>query len=607
MSVLKNMSTRIPVVNDNIAIVRVEERCNDCGQCRFTCENVSVVGRMYDMESTCDVPVCVHCGQCTSACPTGALRERYDYLKVRKAIKDPDKVVIFHTAPSVRSGLGEPFGNEPGTFVEGKMVAAIRALGADYVQDTNFSADLTIMEEGSELVDRIVNSSAPLPQFTSCCPAWVKFVETFYPEYIPNISSAKSPTGMQGATIKTYYAKHKGLDPSKIVTVAVMPCTAKKFEVDRDEMANPENPELRDNDYSITTRELAKWIKEEGIDFNSLKDSKFDEMMGEAAGAGVIFGNTGGVMEAAARSAYFLVTGKEPPEALLKYEAVRGLEGIKTAIADIDGTKVGLGVVHGLDKAKKFMEELKQGKHKDIHFVEVMCCRGGCISGGGQPKTKIPSTDEIRKARIKALYDRDATVVLRCSHNNSEVKALYDDFYEKPLSHKAHDLLHTHYEDRSNDLGAKGAVDIERPKRRLPLVICDVLMFISLIILIWPPSAVHGLFGGSRMFYTDFHAFMGFTLAFLLVVHILFNFREIVAVRNVGYFPPVVRVQYMVMYGLLITMGTSIITGAMWYNDLAAGIGFLGDLHLYSSIAAFVLAAVHVIFHIRKFVTLTQK
>ena len=609
MSVHKNRDIRIPIDKDNPSIIRIEELCNDCGHCRLACENASAVGRMYDLESADDVPVCMNCGQCSSICPTNAIRERYEYQAVRKAIKDPDKIVILHTAPSIRAGLGEEFGNEPGTFVEGKMVAAIRALNVDYVLDTNFSADLTIMEEGSELVDRIVNQSAPLPQFTSCCPAWVKFVETFYPEFIPNISTAKSPTGMQGATIKTYFAKHKDIDPAKIVSVAVMPCTAKKFEIRREEMCHtgdePNSPELRDNDYVLTTRELAKWLKEEGVDFNALEDSKFDEMMSEAAGAGVIFGNTGGVMEAAARSAYFLVTGKQPPDALLSYEPIRGLEGIKTATADLDGTKVKLAVIHGLDNAKRFMDELRKGIHKDVHFAEVMCCHGGCISGGGQPKTEIPTTREIRKARIKALYDRDATIELRCSHNNAEIATLYKDFYEKPLSEKSHHLLHTTYQDRSDDLGARGAVDLV-PKRRSSLVICDILMFICLLILIWPPAALANMFSGDRMVFHNFHVFMGFALTFFLLVHIIINFREIVSIGNISNYPTPVILRYVVMYAVLITMATSIITGIMWFTNFAPRPVFVGDLHAYSSWAAFLLTGVHVILHLSKFVSLRR-
>ena len=612
MSVHKNKDIRIPIDRNNPAIMRIEELCNECGHCRIMCENTSTVGRMYDLESTGDVPICVHCGQCSTVCPTNAIRERYDYVEIRKAITDPNKVVIFHTAPSIRAGLGEEFGNRPGTFVEGKMVSAIRALNVDYVLDTNFAADLTIMEEGSELVDRIVNKSAPLPQFTSCCPAWVKFVETFYPEFIPNISSAKSPTGMQGATIKTYFANKKGIDPKNIVCVALMPCTAKKFEVKREEMKNAgdgtDSPDLRNNDFSITTRELAKWLKEEGIDndaFNELPDGKYDKMMGEAAGAGVIFGNTGGVMEAAARSAYYLVTGKEPPEALFNYEAVRGLQGIKTATADIDGTLVRLAVVHGLDKAKQFMDDLRRKKYT-VDFVEVMCCRGGCISGGGQPKTEIPTTENIRKARTQALYDRDATVELRCSHNNKEIADLYKDFYEKPLSHKAHDLLHTSYTDRSQDLGDRGLVDL-KPKRRFPLVVCDVLMFVCLFILIWPPAALYELLYSDRMFFHNFHVIVGFILAFLLLLHIVFNFRAVLEIKRIRNFPAFVKAQYVVMYALLITMTASIVSGIAWFANFAPRPGFVGDLHAYSSWAAFLLSGIHIALHIHKFVELSKE
>ena len=297
---------RIPIDDKNPAIVRDEELCIKCGACRRVCEREIAVGRLYDLESAGDRPICIHCGQCANVCPTGSITERYEYPKVKEAILDPNKIVIFTTSPSVRVGLGEEFGLDPGTFVEGKMVASLRVLGADYVLDTNFAADLTIMEEASELVDRIVNKTKPLPQFTSCCPSWVKFVETFYPDLLPHISTVKSPIGMQGPTIKTYFAKQRGIDPAKIVNVAVTPCSAKKFEIRREEMnaAGMElgTPGMRDMDYVITTRELAAWLREAHIDFCNLEDSAYDQLMGTASGSGVIFGNTGGVMEAAART-----------------------------------------------------------------------------------------------------------------------------------------------------------------------------------------------------------------------------------------------------------------------------------------------------------------
>ena len=287
-----------------------------------------------------------------------------------------------------------------GSLVQGKMVALLRALGVDYVLDTNFAADLTIMEEASELVERITTGNKPLPQFTSCCPAWVKFAETYYPEMLPHISSAKSPIGMQGPTIKTYFAKKMGIDPAKIVNVALTPCTAKKFEIRRDEMRDAGKylgiDDMRDMDYVITTRELARWAKEENIDFSSLEDSNYDQLMGEASGAGVIFGNTGGVMEAAVRTAYYLITGERPPQNLYQLEAVRGYDGLREASLEIAGITVNLAIVHGTANARKMIDRVKQGG-KPYHFIEVMTCPGGCIGGGGQPKNFDLDADEIRK------------------------------------------------------------------------------------------------------------------------------------------------------------------------------------------------------------------
>lgn len=452
---------RIPIEKDNPAIERDENLCIRCGQCRQVCEREIGVGRLYDLISTKDTAICIHCGQCANVCPVDSITEVYEYPKVREAIRDEGKIVIFSTSPSVRVGLGEAFGMEPGSFVEGKMVAALKALGADYVLDTNFSADLTIMEEASELVERVVNKEKPLPQFTSCCPAWVKFTETFYPELLPHISSAKSPIGMQGPTIKTYFAKQQNIDPAKIVNVAVTPCTAKKFEIRRSEMnisAKYNDAEhMRDMDYVITTRELARWLKEEGIDFLELEDSKYDSLMGPASGAGVIFGNTGGVMEAAARTAHYLITGENPPQDYLNLQPVRGMEGVREATVQIGAVPLNLAVIHGTENARQFIENMKAGD-TEYDFVEVMTCKGGCIGGGGQPKTEIPVTDQVRKARIDSLYNRDSSMVIRFSHENPEIQKVYNTFYEKPLSKKAEQMLHTTYRSRREDLGPEGMV-----------------------------------------------------------------------------------------------------------------------------------------------------
>ena len=446
------LDVRVPIDEDNVAIVRHEEKCIKCGMCKTVCEEYIGVHGTYTLEETGGKGICIHCGQCTQVCPVDSLTERYEYQDIREAIADPEKIVIVSTSPSVRVGLGEEFGMPAGSFVEGKMIALLRKLGVDYVLDTNFAADLTIVEEGSELIERITKGRGPLPQFTSCCPAWVKFAEIYYPEILPNISSAKSPIGMQGPTIKTYFAKKKGIDPTKIVNVALTPCTAKKFEIRREEMSDAADylqiEGLRDMDAVITTRELAKMAREAGIDFASLEDSSYDEYMGEGSGAGVIFGNTGGVMEAALRTAYELITGKEAPAPLLDLQPVRGYEGIREASLDVDGLTVNVAVVYGTANVRKMIERVKAGE-KQYHFIEVMTCPGGCIGGGGQPKTMLPIADDARKARIASLYKRDGSMKVRKSHENEQIKKLYEEFYGQPLSELAEKMLHTMYKDRS--------------------------------------------------------------------------------------------------------------------------------------------------------------
>lgn len=449
-------SIRVPIEADNPAIRRIENLCIKCGQCRDICRDyISVLG-YYDLSKTNDTAVCIHCGQCANICPVSSITETPEMDAVIAAAKDPDKVLIVSTSPSVRVSLGEAFGMQRGSFVEGKMIALLRKLGADYVLDTNFAADMTIVEEASELVERLTTHNKPLPQFTSCCPAWVKFAEIYYPELLPNISSAKSPIGMQGPTIKTYFAKKMGIDPKKIVNVALTPCTAKKFEIRRGEMNASARyldlPGLRDMDHVITTRELADWAKKADIDFSTLEDSKFDKLMGEASGAGVIFGNTGGVMEAAVRTAYEFVTHEPAPKELYTLEPVRGMQEIREAAVEIGTLRLQLAVIYGTSNVRRFLSMAKEsGKHYD--FIEVMTCPGGCIGGGGQPKADVEERRTMVDSRIESLYKRDAQMKLRKSHENPELKHLYEEFYRKPLSPIAEEMLHTSYTDRSGLLG----------------------------------------------------------------------------------------------------------------------------------------------------------
>lgn len=465
----KHLSTdiRVAIEKDNPSICRHEELCIKCGLCKNICTDYIGVNGHYSLENTNDIAVCINCGQCANVCPVSSITEVYDYKKIQNIIeKDNDKIIIFSTSPAVRISLGEEFGIDDGTFVEGKMVSLLRKLGGNYILDTNFAADLTIIEEASELLDRIQNNTKPLPQFTSCCPAWVKYAETYHPDMLDHLSTAKSPIGMQGPTIKTYFAKKMGIDPTKIINIAVTPCTAKKFEIKREEMNasgkyyNIDN--MRDMDYVITTRELAIWTKEKNIDFSNLEDRMFDKLMGEASGAGVIFANTGGVMEAALRTSYFYLTGKNPPDHFYDLEEVRGMEGIKEATLTINNIDINIAVIYGTKNASQFIEKLKTSD-KNYHFIEVMTCPGGCIGGGGQPKDMEFKGDTLREKRINGLYKRDAQLKLRSSHENEEIKALYKDFYGKPLSELAEKMLHTIYFNRSTDLGGKEMVKYRCP------------------------------------------------------------------------------------------------------------------------------------------------
>lgn len=439
---LKSRDKGYPEDKSSYSIVREPNKCITCGRCIRKCEEVQGIG-IFTMANRGPATIvttfedkgmgnveCTNCGQCIHSCPTGALHEVYHYENVWAALNDPSKHVVVQTAPAVRVAISEPFGAEPGAIATGQMVAALRRLGFDRVFDTNFTADLTIMEEGTELIERI-NNGGTLPLLTSCSPGWIKFIEHFYPELLPNVSSCKSPQQMFGAVAKTYYAEKNNIPLEDIVVVSVMPCTAKKFEARRPEMEG-------DVDYVLTTRELARMIKTAGIDMLALENEEYDNLMGVSSGAADIFGATGGVMEAALRTAYELITEDELEN--LDFEMVRGLEGIKVAEVDINGLKVRAGVAHGLGNARKLMDRIKSGE--EFHFIELMACPGGCLGGGGQP---IPTNEETRTRRMKAIYEIDKGKKMRKSHENPYVQKLYDDYLGKPGSHKAHELLHTSY------------------------------------------------------------------------------------------------------------------------------------------------------------------
>ncbi len=442
---------------DNLSpsIVRDFNKCILCRRCVAACKNVQEIGAIDCINrgfESCISTVgdhslndvnCTFCGQCIEACPTGALHEKETINDVWTKLKDPDSIVIVQTAPAVRVALGEEFGMEIGTNVTGKMVTALKRLGFNKVFDTNTGADLTIMEEANEFINRFKNNDN-LPMITSCSPGWVKYIEMNYPELLPHLSSCKSPHEMFGAIIKTYYAKKENIDPKKIYVVSVMPCIAKKFERQREEM---KEGELFDVDNVITTRELARMIKQANIEFNKLEDSKFDNPMGEATGAGAIFGVTGGVMEAALRTAQDTLTGESLPQ--IDFEEVRGTQNIKRANIKIAGKEIKVVAASGLANAKTILEEIKRGK-ADYQFVEIMACPGGCIMGGGQPikSSKIQAEVDVKKLRSQALYSIDEKSVIRKSHENPVMKKIYKEFLGKPGSELAEELLHTTYEKR---------------------------------------------------------------------------------------------------------------------------------------------------------------
>jgi NADP-reducing hydrogenase subunit HndD len=436
------------------AIIRDMDKCIMCRRCETMCNDFQTVGVLSGIhrgfeavvapafERDLDHSECTYCGQCVAVCPTGALTEVDHTREVIAALSDPKKTVVVQTAPAVRAALGEEFGMEPGTLVTGKMVAALRQLGFDFVFDTDFAADLTIMEEGTELLDRLTrhlggDKNVKLPILTSCCPGWVNFFENNYPDMLDVPSTARSPQQMFGAIAKTYFADKQNIKREDMVVVSIMPCVAKKYECTRKEFATDGNPDV---DYSISTRELAHFIKSANIDFNALPDEDFDKPLGESTGAAVIFGTTGGVIEAAARTAYELHTGKTLEK--VDFEALRGFEGIRSASVDFDGVDVKIGIAHGLGNARKLLDDVKAGK-SEFHAIEIMACPGGCIGGGGQPLHHGDSS--VLRARAKAIYAEDKGKTLRKSHLNPDIIKLYSEFLGKPGSELAHKLLHTHY------------------------------------------------------------------------------------------------------------------------------------------------------------------
>jgi NADP-reducing hydrogenase subunit HndD len=440
------------------SIIRDVDKCVMCRRCEMMCNEVQTVGVLSAVnrgfmsvvapafEMNLDHSVCTYCGQCVAVCPTGALTEVDHTNAVIRALADPTKTVVVQTAPAVRAALGEEFGLEPGTLVTGKMVAALRRLGFNYVFDTDFAADLTIMEEGTEFLNRLHaflagDKDVKMPILTSCCPAWVKFFEHQFPDMMDIPSTAKSPQQMFGPIAKEYFGKKLGINRKDMVVVSIMPCLAKKYECSRDEFKVDGNPDV---DFSISTRELALLIKQSNIDFNSLPNEDFDQPLGESTGASVIFGTTGGVIEAAVRTAYELHTGKKLPK--VDFTELRGMEGIRSASIDVDGFELKIGIAHGLGNARKLLEEVRAGKSQ-FHAIEIMACPGGCIGGGGQPLHH--GNSDILKKRQRAIYQEDAGKPIRKSHENPFIIELYKEFLGKPMSEKSHHLLHTVYFDRS--------------------------------------------------------------------------------------------------------------------------------------------------------------
>lgn len=423
----------IKIYKENVAIQRDEQKCIDCGICTKICKE------REGITDICNGKACINCGQCIQKCPTGALSPKCDKEILLNAIKG-NNICIAYTSPSVRVSIGDEFGMEKGTFAQGKLVSALRKLGFKYVLDVTFGADLTIIEEANELVNRIKNNKN-LPMFTSCCPSWIKYAEQYFPEILPNISTCKSPIGMQGEIVKNYFTNKHNIDKNNIYTVAITPCTAKKYEINRKEITG--------TDLVITVKELSEIIKESNIDFNTLEDCDYDSLLGEGTGAGMIFGNTGGVMEAALRTAYNILTGEDLQNKSIKFKDVRGMENVKETTLHINGLDLNIAVIHKMSSAIPILEDVKNGKSK-YHYIEIMNCLGGCIGGGGQPKILPKDEIEVKQKRIESLYNRDVKRKLRCSHRNPEIIKLYKEFLGEPLGEKSEKLLHTKYIDRSD-------------------------------------------------------------------------------------------------------------------------------------------------------------